>query len=240
MRNLQKPVFALVALALVLLVNIRHSLYVYYSLTGSEISFQQPKIYYVIVMMLAIESLVVILAIHKQKTSGAIFSVMIGLINLYYYHSQIGFDIFFDGDNVASIYPYIEVIIKYVISTCLSVVSAYGIYFTTEIFVKSQEEIDRIDNTANLEKQVASLTKRMDAFQRLYIDSEKLTKKSYGALERQKYRLLEKVRENGLTEEEKIIMSPCDKDILKHIVRLTESRHTHLTFTTTSLSLIVR
>lgn len=211
MNKLQNPIYAIVGLILVLLVNIRHALYVYGHITEIEISLRSLSTWYILFMMLAIDALVVIMAIHRMKTPGIIFSVIIGIINLYYFHTHIGIEAFFGlgpgpGEPLATASrtaEYLEISLKYLVALSLAVVASYGIYFTTHIFVDSyQQFIQEKGENKELEDLRAFKLER-ESLIAYTIRKLDLSSNAPQTNRRQRDRLRKKLAEEELTEEEK-------------------------------------
>ena len=92
---------------------------------------------------------------------------------------------------------------KYFVSLCLSVVSSYGIYFTTEVFVSSYAEFSRQEHDTEELTRLREINESFDYLVLLYIQKMDLSSKTRATNLKQKERLQKKLNQPGLTDEQR-------------------------------------
>ena len=136
MAFLKGPKFALFAIILILLSNIRHAVVVYIEITGlgQSDTISQWEYIYMIGMMLAIDVAVVAFTVNGNQAAAKAFAWLIGIINLIYYYLQIGIP---ESTLQGGVY--------YFGAVCLSAAWGYAIYYFNEVFVSHLEEDERLE-----------------------------------------------------------------------------------------------
>lgn len=127
LQAIRNPYAVLIGLIFILLATLRHSFLIYAEVTEVDLSILM--IAYIVLMLISVEYSVMIFSVHGQKAPSAIFSILIGLLNLYYFWHQK------DAPSGFSTY-----LLEFVPGLIYSAMFSYSLYYFSETFASYIQE----------------------------------------------------------------------------------------------------
>lgn len=151
MKLLNKPIFLILALLLIILLSLKHNFAVYQDVaqSGNLDSYfgenSSLEIAYTLFMMLAFDFAIFMLAVRGNRNAAITFSIFTFILNAYFYVVQI---------------PGIQMLYKIIPGLIFAGMTAYGIYYFSEEFALSFRQNTRLQE---MEKFVQELQNKLQA-----------------------------------------------------------------------------